>query len=152
MVAQVIKHSRPRVLPGVSVRVVTGCGNMYVHLNWHEGKLFEIFATLGHSGGCAASQSEALTRAVTLGLRCGVDSAEYVKNLIEIQCPSPIMFPMESRVLSCSDAVGKAVREFHSWGTSELVAFIGRDNIVERSEEEIKVVLEKQARDFEERL
>lgn len=37
-----------------------------------SGVVFEIIAKLGKSGGCAAAQLEALTRAISIGLRSGV--------------------------------------------------------------------------------
>ncbi len=118
------KSPRPRVLGGITVKVLTSCGNMYVQMNWKDGKLFEVFATLGHSGGCASSQMEALTRGITLGLRCGVPFEEYAKELQGIRCPSPMPFPKESAVLSCPDALGKTVAEFGGLGADKVAKFI----------------------------
>ena len=102
---------RPRILSGRSIKVVTGCGNLYVTLNRDGSELFEVFATLGKSGGCSSCQNEALTRAITLGLRCGIPKVEFVRELRGIQCPNPKMFPIEDRVLSCSDAIAKVIEE-----------------------------------------
>lgn len=115
------KHSRPDILAGITVRYKTACGNMYVQMNWHQGRLFEVFATLGHSGGCAACQSEALTRSVTLGLRYGLPYEEYYKELRGIQCPTPIPFPKAKAVMSCPDAIGKALTEYGRMSIDELV-------------------------------
>ena len=118
------KKPRPRVLGGITVKVPTACGNMYVQMNWKDGKLFEVFATLGHSGGCASSQSEALTRSITLGMRCGVPYDEYVKQLREIRCPNPLPFPKKFAVFSCPDALGKVLAEFGSMGPEGVIDLI----------------------------
>ena len=118
------KSSRPTVLAGITVKVHTACGNMYVQMNWYKGKLFEVFATLGHSGGCAACQSEALTRSITLGLRYGLPYDEYFNELRGIQCPTPIAFPKKERVLSCPDAIGKALSEYGKLTIDELIGIL----------------------------
>jgi len=106
------KQKRPKILSGKTHKVKTGCGTLYITLNKHKGKLFEIvLPTLGKAGGCATCQNEALTRAVTLGLRYGIPKEEYIQALEGIQCPSPNLFPEEDRVLSCSDALAKILRE-----------------------------------------
>lgn len=105
------KQPRPKTLPGKSVKVKTGCGNLYVTLNKSEDKLFEVFATLGRAGGCANAQLESLTRMITLSLRCGVPKEEIIKQLTDIQCPNPVMFPEKERVLSCPDAIARVMKE-----------------------------------------
>lgn len=106
------KVARPKVLKGITVKVPTGCGNMYVQLNRLEGKLFEVFATLGKTGGCATCQSEALTRSITVGLRCGVEVEEYIDQLQNLRCPSPLPFPKEEAALSCPDALAKVLQAY----------------------------------------
>lgn len=105
------KLPRPRTLSGRTVRVATGCGNMYVILNRLDGRLFEVFAQLGKSGGCARSQSEALTRSITLGLRCGVPLEAYIKQLDGIACPMPAHEDGECNQ-SCADALVRVLREY----------------------------------------
>lgn len=122
--SELVKVSRPRILGGVTVKVETSCGNMYVQMNWSDGKLFEVFATLGHSGSCASCESEALTRSITLGLRCGVPCGEYVKELRGIQCPSPLSWPKDARVLSCPDALGKTIAEFGELSPKQLIRLL----------------------------
>ena len=122
------KATRPTVLVGVTVKVRTSCGNMYVQMNWYKGKLFEVFATLGHSGGCAACQSEALTRSITLGLRYGLPYEEYFSELRGIQCPMPIAFPKKDRILSCPDAIGKALSEYGKLTIDELIGVLHEAN------------------------
>ncbi|MCJ7760871.1 TSCPD domain-containing protein, partial [Candidatus Bathyarchaeota archaeon] len=109
--ATIAKIPRPRVLGGITVKKMTGCGNMYVQMNWYHGRLFEVFATIGHSGGCAMSFTEALTRSITAGLRqeTPVPVEEYIDQLHDIRCLNPFPFPKEEATLSCPDAIAKAL-------------------------------------------
>ncbi|KKN24483.1 hypothetical protein LCGC14_0894230 [marine sediment metagenome] len=75
-----------------------------------EGYLVETIVTLGKSGGCASSQSEALSRAVSLGLKRGISVDEYVEELKDIRCPNPLPGPPETRCLSCADGYATALK------------------------------------------
>ena len=118
------KPSRPSVLGGLSVKVVTGCGNMYVQLNWYQGRLFEVFATLGKGGGCNVCQSEGLTRGITVGLKFGVPVSEYVRQLRWIRCPSPMPFPKEAAVESCPDAIARTLEEYGGLSMDRVVELL----------------------------
>ena len=118
------KLSRPPVLGGITVKVTTGCGNMYVQLNWYQGKLFEVFATLGHGGGCATCEMEALTRSITLGLKSGIPVTAYIRQLRGIRCPTPMPFPKESAVFSCPDAIAKTLSEYGSLDVNAVIGLL----------------------------
>lgn len=120
------KKPRPEALGGVTAKVSTGCGNMYVQMNWHEGSLFEVFATLGNAGGCATCQSEAITRSVTLGLRCGLPVLEYMDQLRGIRCPTPLPFPKAKAVLSCPDAIAKVLAKYGCGTFEDALALIAQ--------------------------
>jgi ribonucleoside-diphosphate reductase alpha chain len=102
---------RKEILKGHTHRLKTGCGNLYVTINEDEGDPKEIFVRLGKAGGCAASQSEALGRLITLGLRAGVPAERLVKQLRGIGCHQPCGFGPE-KTLSCADAVGKTLAKY----------------------------------------
>lgn len=121
------KAPRPRIVGGINVKVVTGCGNMYVQMGWCNGKLFEVFATLGRAGGCATCFDESLTRAITTGLRCGVHAAEYVDQLSSVRCPNPVLFQHDSAT-SCPDAISKVLKEYGSLTTEGMIMLIQKLN------------------------
>jgi ribonucleoside-diphosphate reductase alpha chain len=82
-----IPRERPRQIQGVTERVRTGHGNMYITINFDErGKPFEVFSTLGKAGGCDSAQLEAISRLVSLALRSGIDTLEIVDQLLGITC------------------------------------------------------------------
>jgi ribonucleoside-diphosphate reductase alpha chain len=107
------------VIHGSTRKIRTGCGNIYVTVNEdEEGRLFEIFNQIGKAGGCAASQSEAIGRLVSLALRSGIEPDTVIKQLKGISCHMPV-WAQEGKILSCSDAVGKAI-EWHLCEKREL--------------------------------
>ena len=80
-------RDRPRTTQGVTERVRTGHGNMYVTINFDEaGKPFEVFGTAGKSGGCESAQLEAISRLVSLALRSGIDPHHVIQQLRGITC------------------------------------------------------------------
>ncbi len=104
-----VKKKRPDLTVGATRKLITGCGNLYVTINQDEnGEIFEVFNQIGKAGGCANSQAEAIGRLTSLALRSGVHSKEIIKELRGISCHRPFGFG-PNRVLSCADAIGKAI-------------------------------------------
>ncbi len=104
-------RKRPAYTRGMTVKIRTGCGNMYITINEDEEGLCEVFAQLGKTGGCPASQTEANARLISLSLRSGIEVHSVIRELRGIRCPSPIRVK-EGFVLSCSDAMGIALETY----------------------------------------
>jgi len=104
----VTPRERPMKVRGVTYRMVTGCGNLYVTVNYDELGLFECFAAMGKAGGCAASQAEAVSRMISLALRSGVEPEAIIKQLKGVRCPAP-GWTKEGIIYSCADAIARAI-------------------------------------------
>ena len=100
---------RPDVVVGTTQRIQTGYGSLYVTINEDEHGAFELFATLGKSGGYTASFTEAVSRLVSLCLRSGIDANEVAKQLEGIRSPK-MAFDKRDKILSVPDALAKAIR------------------------------------------
>lgn len=103
------KQKRPTGLPGVTLRLRTGCGNMYVTVTFKDDVPFEVFGVLGKAGQCARCYAEGLTRCITTGLRHGVPIGEFIRQLSNIACPSPNL-DEGRKILSCPDAISQAIQ------------------------------------------
>jgi ribonucleoside-diphosphate reductase alpha chain len=105
-------RQRPTRTHGVTERVKTGEGYLYVTVNEDENGMCEVFTTIGKAGGNAAAQSEAISRLISLALRSGIEAREVVKQLKGISGPSPVWDGQGGMVLSTPDAIGKVLERY----------------------------------------
>ncbi len=116
---------RPEIMNGKTYRIKTGYGNLYVTVNNDEkGVPFEVFATIGKSGGFFQEQSEAICRLASLALRSGVKVEEVAGQLTGIRGPMPV-FTDKGTVLSLPDALGRILTD-HVKVSSHIEEVISR--------------------------
>ena len=102
---------RPEVTHGITQRLETGCGHMYVTINTDDHGACEVFVQMGKVGGCASAQLEAIARLTSLALRSDVKLESVVRQLKGIRCQSP-MWHKGKMITSCPDSVGQALEAF----------------------------------------
>ena len=97
-------QERPSKIHGITERLRTGHGNIYVTTNFdEEGNPFEVFTNLGKAGGCDSAQLEAISRLISLCLRSRIDVREIIYNLRGITCCP--FFDSGVKISSAPDAV-----------------------------------------------
>ena len=117
-VHKITPRKRPDVIKGTTRLMKTGCGNLYVTINEDgDGNLFELFTQMGKAGGCAASQSEAIGRLISLALRSNIEPVEIEKQLRGISCHSPA-WAAGGKIASCSDALSKSLERYLEQGNN----------------------------------
>ncbi|MEK7464406.1 MAG: adenosylcobalamin-dependent ribonucleoside-diphosphate reductase [Patescibacteria group bacterium] len=104
-------RARPAVMSGKTYKIKTGYGNLYITINNDESNApFEVFATIGKSGGFFQEQSEGICRLISLALRAGVRVEDIISDLKGIRGPMPVM-TNKGTVLSLPDAIARILEE-----------------------------------------
>jgi ribonucleoside-diphosphate reductase alpha chain len=106
------RNGRPRTLSGVTKKIQTGHGPLYVTMNDDEFGPRECFVILGKPGGTAAAFSDALGRMISLAMTHGASPDEVVHQLRGIQDGHPAGVGPNA-VLSVPDGVAKAMAEHY---------------------------------------
>ncbi len=119
---------RPSKVQGITEKVHTGHGNMYVTVNFDEEKTpFEVFSNLGKAGGCDSAQLEAISRLSSLALRSGIEPQDVIDQLRGITC-CPAWNGGEL-VKSGPDAVAlvlsRHLLEHETWPAAEAPSVVG---------------------------
>ena len=106
---KVTPRGRATTTQGFTDKITTGCGNLYITVNYDEHGICEVFTNTGKAGGCP-SQSEASARLATLALRANVDHESIIRQLTGIRCPAAVR-NKNSQCLSCPDAIARSLKK-----------------------------------------
>ena len=108
---------RPVSTHGMTHRLNTGCGKLYLTVNYQpdNGEIIETFITTGSDGGCLV-YTEATSRMISLAIRGGIDVDEIVEQLLGTHsCPSYMLAKGKGRNLShgksCASAIAYKIAE-----------------------------------------
>jgi len=102
-------QARPEALTGVTEKIRTGYGNLYVTVNVKDSRPFEVFAHIGKSGYTTMADTEAICRLISLALRSGVPVEQVIKQLRGIGGSSQI-FANGARIFSIPDAIAQVLQ------------------------------------------
>jgi len=105
-----IVKDRPELLHGITSKIKTGFGNLYITINTHNGRPFEVFAQIGKSGYDTMADTEAICRLISLALRSGVDVEEITEQLRGIGGDTPV-FGSGGLIRSVPDAIAKVLQK-----------------------------------------
>src|SRR2546425_7370458 len=106
------KRSRPDLLRGMTRRIETPLGTMYVTIAEDEkGQPFEVFITLGKAGAPIMADVEAVGRLISLALRSGIPMKEIHRQLRGISSDRVVGLG-PTKVMSVPDAIGIAIEKW----------------------------------------
>ena len=112
MMRQPAVRSRPAMLRGITRKIDSPLGDMYVTINEDEdGRAFEVFVALGKAGGPAMADAEAIGRLISLSLRSGISMRAIHKQLRGISSDRAVGFG-PNKVLSSPDAIAQVVEKY----------------------------------------
>lgn len=112
-------RERPEVMNGMTYRLRTPYGNMFVVINEDEHGPFEVFSQLGKAGGFFQAQTEAICRLISLTLRSGVPVNEVIDQLKGIRGPD-VAFSNGGTIHSLPDAIAQILEKHVKRGQTEL--------------------------------
>lgn len=110
---------RPDSTQGVTRRLDTGCGKLYLTANFDDdGNIIETFITTGSDGGCLIF-TEATSRLISLAIRGGIPVEEVIEQLNSTHpCPSYMMAHATGRKASkgksCASAIANVLKELQT--------------------------------------
>jgi len=101
---------RPEILQGLTSKIKTGFGNLYVTVNTLNGKPFEVFAQIGKSGYDTMADTEAICRLISLCLRSNIDVEVVIEQLRGIGGDAPV-YGSGGLIRSVPDALAKVLHK-----------------------------------------
>lgn len=113
---KIVPQDRPTTLSGITDKIKTGYGNLYVTINTLNDKPFEVFAQIGKSGYSTMADTEAICRLISLALRSGIAVDKIIEQLYGIGGASQV-FQEGGLIMSIPDAIAKVLNKH--FGTNQ---------------------------------
>ncbi len=110
-----VVQDRPEELRGITTKIKTGYGNLYVTINMLDDKPFEVFAQIGKSGYSTLADTEAICRLISLGLRSGIPVKNIIDQIKGIGGSSPV-FGSGGLISSIPDAIAIVLHKYFGNG------------------------------------
>ncbi len=107
---KIAPRERPDVIDGMTYKMNTAYGHLYVTINEDGHGPFEVFATMGKAGGFFSAQTEAITRMISLALRSNIATEEVISQLKGIRGPE-VSFSNGEMIFSLPDAIAKILEK-----------------------------------------
>ncbi len=115
-----VVEERPDTLTGITEKIKTGYGNLYVTINTKNNRPFEVFATIGKSGYSTMADTEAICRMISLMLRSNIPVKYIINQLQGIGGANPI-FGWGEIISSIPDAIAKVFKKHFGNGMKKEV-------------------------------
>ncbi|MBI5530434.1 MAG: adenosylcobalamin-dependent ribonucleoside-diphosphate reductase [Candidatus Doudnabacteria bacterium] len=144
---KIAPRQRPNIMQGITYKMQTAYGNLYVTINEDSQGPFEVFAQMGKAGGFFSAQTEAITRLISLALRSNVAIEEIIEQLKGIRGPD-VSFSDGGVVFSLPDAVAKVLDKHIKRADKQLTLNLPVAEAVTVSEKE-EMVLKTEERILE---
>ncbi|HYF05672.1 MAG TPA: hypothetical protein VEA59_05895, partial [Patescibacteria group bacterium] len=116
---KIAARERPSAMAGITYKMNTAYGHLYVTVNEDKYGPFEVFASLGKTGGFFSAQTEAITRLISLALRSNVATEEIISQLKGIRGPD-VSFADGEMIFSLPDAIGRILEKHAKRGQDQL--------------------------------
>lgn len=107
---EIVPRERPAEMAGITYKMTTPYGILFVTVNEDEHGPFEVFAQLGKAGGFFSAQTEAICRMISLSLRSGVAVEEIIKQLKGIRS-TEVSFNQGEIIYSLPDGIAKTLEK-----------------------------------------
>lgn len=104
---------RPFSMRGLTAKIKTPHGSMFVTINFFEGQVKEVFVVVSKPGSELRACAEALGRVISLALQKGVPAEGIIETLENIKTEEVVWNRFDSRsftVSSIPDGIAKALR------------------------------------------
>ncbi len=107
---KIAPRERPNMMQGMTYKMSTAYGSLFITINEDEQGPFEVFATMGKAGGFFGAQTEAITRLISTALRSNIAIEEIIDQLKGIRGPD-VSFSDGGVVYSLPDAIAKVLEK-----------------------------------------